>query len=298
MRHPLHGDLDPVGDRSVIGELSQHRLVDGFDIGGIAGQGNPPAGTTTHAQIRPYVKRHETGEAKGAVQASAGSLLPPGSRLPQEELCERFAVSRTPVREALRKLQAKNLVVVVPNKGVTVRLLSRKELLDIYDVRAELEGYSCELAAARITDRCITELDQAQSELEAAVGLLDPAAADDADPAVIQLRIKHANDWFHTAIHQTAGNALLLQVIKDLGDRCPKDYISRALRASPEVRDLNIDEHRRIRAAFGAGDGRAARLAMPARAVHRLSLVQPAGTDRAGGDRARRADRGGGDRPG
>ena len=87
---------------------------------------------------------------------------PPGSRLPQEELCERFAVSRTPVREALRKLQAKNLVVVVPNKGATVRRLSRKELLDIYAVRAELEGFSCELAAARITDSCVTELDRPQ----------------------------------------------------------------------------------------------------------------------------------------
>jgi DNA-binding GntR family transcriptional regulator len=80
-------------------------------------------------------------------------LYPPGSRVPQEELCERFAVSRTPVREALRKLQAKNLVVVVPNKGATVRLLSRKELLDIYDVRAELEGFSCELAAALVPYR-------------------------------------------------------------------------------------------------------------------------------------------------
>ncbi len=200
-------------------------------------------------------------------------LYPPGSRLPQEELCERFAVSRTPVREALRKLQAKNLVVVVPNKGATVRLLSRKELLDIYDVRAELEGYSCELAAARITDRCIAEMDQAQSELEAAVSLLDPAGAGDADVAVIQLRMKHANDWFHTAIHQTAGNAPLLQVIKDLGDRCPKDYISRALRASPEVRDLNITEHRRIRAALGAGDGRAARLAMRDHILHARTVI-------------------------
>jgi DNA-binding GntR family transcriptional regulator len=116
-------------------------------------------------------------------------LYPPGSRLPQEELCERFAVSRTPVREALRKLQAKNLVVVVPNKGATVRLLGRKELLDIYDVRAELEGFSCELAAARITDRCITELDAAQGELEAAVRLLDPAAADDAAAAGTGLRM-------------------------------------------------------------------------------------------------------------
>ena len=107
--------------------------------------------------------------------AILGARFPPGSRLPQEELCERFAVSRTPVREALRKLQAKNLVVVVPNKGATVRPPSRKELLDIYAVRAELEAFSCELAAARITDACITELDRAQGELEDAVGLADLA---------------------------------------------------------------------------------------------------------------------------
>lgn len=198
---------------------------------------------------------------------------PPGSRLPQEELCERFAVSRTPIREALRKLQAKSLVVVVPNKGATVALLSRKELLDIYDVRAELEGFSCELAGARITDQCIAELDAAQRELEDAVRLLDPAAADDAAAAGTALRMKLANDWFHTAIHQTAGNAPLLQVIRDLGDRCPKDYISRALRASPEVRDLNIGEHRRIRAALGAGDGRAARLAMRDHIMHARTVI-------------------------
>ena len=200
-------------------------------------------------------------------------LYPPGSRLPQDELCERFAVSRTPVREALRKLQAKNLVLVVPNKGATVRLLSRKELLNIYDVRAELEGHSCELAAARISDRCVAELDQAQAELEAAVSLLDLATAGDADPATAQLRMKGANDWFHAAIHLAADNAPLLQLIKDLGDRCPKDYISRALRASPEMRALNFDEHRRIRAALGAGDGQAARLAMREHIMHARTVI-------------------------
>src|SRR5215467_8949810 len=170
-------------------------------------------------------------------------LYPPGSRLPQEELCERFAVSRTPVREALRKLQAKNLVVVVPNKGATVRLLSRKELLDIYDVRAELEGYYCELAAARVTDRCISELDRAQAELEAAVSVLDPVP-DGMDPAGTQLRMKHANDWFHAAIHQTAGNVPLMQVIKARGDGSPKNYVPRPPGVSPEVRNLNTGEHR------------------------------------------------------
>ena len=64
----------------------------------------------------------------------------PGTHLSQDELCERFGVSRTPVREALRKLQAKHLVVLVPNKGATVRAPSRTELIDVYNVRAEARG--------------------------------------------------------------------------------------------------------------------------------------------------------------
>lgn len=200
-------------------------------------------------------------------------LYPPGSRLPQDELCERFAVSRTPVREALRKLQAKSLVVVVPNKGATVRLLTRKELMDIYDVRGELEGYSCQLAAARITDRRIAEMDETQAELEAVVDVLEREDPDTNDPPALHLRMKWANDRFHTLIHRTGGNALLLQEIKDLGDRFPKDYISRALRSSPEIRTINVDEHRRIRAALGAGDGRAARVEMRDHILHARTVI-------------------------
>ena len=58
----------------------------------------------------------------------------PGTHLLQDELCARFGVSRTPVREALRKLQAQHLVVLVPNKGATVRFPSRSELSDVYVV--------------------------------------------------------------------------------------------------------------------------------------------------------------------
>jgi DNA-binding GntR family transcriptional regulator len=71
-------------------------------------------------------------------------VYPPGTRLRQDELCVRFGVSRTPVREALRTLQARNLVVVMPNRGATVRIPSRKDAAELYDVRAELEGYACE----------------------------------------------------------------------------------------------------------------------------------------------------------
>ena len=66
--------------------------------------------------------------------------IPPGSVLRQEHLSEQFAVSRTPVREALRRLAALGLVSFEPNRGVRVRMLARDELREAFLVRAELEG--------------------------------------------------------------------------------------------------------------------------------------------------------------
>ena len=83
---------------------------------------------------------------------------PPGTHLFQDEICERFGVSRTPVREALRKLQAMHLVVLVPNKGATVRVPGRDELIDVYNVRAELESYACELACVNASPELLAEI--------------------------------------------------------------------------------------------------------------------------------------------
>jgi DNA-binding GntR family transcriptional regulator len=96
-------------------------------------------------------------------------VYPPGTHLFQDELYERFGVSRTPVREALRKLQAQHLVVHVPNKGATVRFRGREELIDVYDVRSELEGYACELAAGNVTAEMLATLDRAQADVEEAL---------------------------------------------------------------------------------------------------------------------------------
>src|SRR5438874_8698045 len=85
-----------------------------------------------------------------------------GSVLRQEQLSERFGVSRTPVREALRRLAALGLVQFVPNRGVRVRTLSRDELREAFLVRAELEGLATELATPKMTDQGIAELDAAE----------------------------------------------------------------------------------------------------------------------------------------
>ncbi len=200
-------------------------------------------------------------------------VYPPGSRLPQDELCERFGVSRTPVREALRKLQARNLVVVTPNKGATVRVLTRKELKDVYDVRSELEGYACFLAASRVTDETIVELDEAQRRLASLVGELEPRRQDDRDSASLHVQVNRANDDFHGVIHRASGNERLYQLAQELGRIFPKDYVWRAIASSDEMRILNIEEHAGIRGALVAGDGEAARREMREHILHARSVL-------------------------
>src|SRR5205823_8335522 len=85
-----------------------------------------------------------------------------GTVLRQEQLSERFGVSRTPTREALRRLAALGLVSFVPNRGVRVRTLSRDELREAFLVRAELESLATELAVPRMTAADMDALEEAE----------------------------------------------------------------------------------------------------------------------------------------
>src|SRR5919109_493829 len=95
-------------------------------------------------------------------EAIVSGELAPGTVLRQEQLSERYGVSRTPVREALRRLAALGLVSFVPNRGVRVRTLSRDELYEAFLVRAELESLATELAATRMTPEDLLELEAAE----------------------------------------------------------------------------------------------------------------------------------------
>ena len=88
--------------------------------------------------------------------------IAPGTVLRQEHLSDRFSVSRTPVREALRQLAARGLVSFEPNRGVRVRTLSRDELYEAFLVRAELEALATALAAPKLTAADLDELDAAE----------------------------------------------------------------------------------------------------------------------------------------
>src|SRR5687768_3865149 len=83
-------------------------------------------------------------------EAIVSGEIAPGTVLRQEQLSERYDVSRTPVREALRRLAALGLVSFVPNRGVRVRTLATNELREAFLVRAELESLATELATPRM----------------------------------------------------------------------------------------------------------------------------------------------------
>jgi len=101
-------------------------------------------------------------------EAILSNILTPGARLRADELAKELGVSKTPVREALRKLQAEDLIVNVGN-ALTVRVLSEKQLLEIYYTREALEGMAARLAAENATQLDLTTLRAILQDVEAAL---------------------------------------------------------------------------------------------------------------------------------
>jgi DNA-binding GntR family transcriptional regulator len=188
----------------------------------------------------------------------------PGDPLSQSELCTRFGVSRTPVREALRKLQAQNLVVVRTNRGATVRVPTRIELEEAWIVRAELESFGCELACARMTPDLLEELAMAQERIERAEEALTSEQADGNLHAELTGKIVVGNELFHSTILRAASNSKLQSFCESLQSYLPKDYVWRAVEAANVTRLLNVDQHRQIYDALQRRDNGAARRAMRA----------------------------------
>jgi DNA-binding GntR family transcriptional regulator len=183
----------------------------------------------------------------GAIQAQVLSgALPVGTRLRQEALAAQFGVSRTPVREALRQLAATGLVELLPNRGAIVRGPSARELREAYEVRAELEGLAAELAAARISDRDLVRLREAQALFRKSVTTLvarrarRPALWKDESVWV------RANDLFHQAILDAAANGRLSDTIADLHRSLPRNLTWAALSRSSRLLEENVEQHERI----------------------------------------------------
>ncbi len=167
--------------------------------------------------------------------------IEPGERLLEDDLSTRFGVSRTPVREALNRLEADGLVVDSPGRGVIVTEFGEEEILEGYVIRGVLEGVAARLAAQRATDLDIHRLDLLLDALEKA------RSAGDLDTA-----IRISGD-FHAQVWQVAGNRRLLKLMRDI--EATMGRYQRLTMAQPGRTDRAIHEHREILEAIRAHDG-------------------------------------------
>ena len=185
-------------------------------------------------------------------EAIVSGELEPGTVLRQEQLSEQFNVSRTPVREALRRLAALGLVSFVPNRGVRVRTISREELHEAFMVRAELESLATEVAATKMTPADLEELDAAErrfAEISKELRAREPGE----ERRSIMGDWVRANHGFHDVIYRVADLPYIEQVAKS----ARRTFSGPAVWAPgdetiDELYLLNERQHAAIRAAVAA----------------------------------------------
>ena len=102
-------------------------------------------------------------------QAILKGELAPGERLMEIQLAEKLGVSRTPIREAIRKLELEGLVLMIPRKGAEVAKISEKSLRDVLEVRRSLEELAIELACQRMSEDDMAELERVQGNFKSAI---------------------------------------------------------------------------------------------------------------------------------
>jgi DNA-binding GntR family transcriptional regulator len=158
-------------------------------------------------------------------------VLEPGDRLNERILCEQMGVSRTPLREAIKKLAGEGLVRLEPNRGAVVHQLSRDEVAAAFEVIASLEALSGDLAAQRATGREIAAIQKLQGQMEAA----------------------HRDGDLHTSINAAARNPVLEAVFRSVNARLQ----SLRFRSNLDKRKWNaaVREHAAIAAALTERNG-------------------------------------------
>lgn len=162
--------------------------------------------------------------------------LGPGERLMENQLAEKMGVSRTPIREAIRKLELEGLVVMVPRKGAQVAEITVKDVKDVLEVRGALEELAVRLACKKITEEAVQNLQSTMKKFTEAL------ENDDLEQLI------HLDIEFHDIIFESTENEKLIQIINNLREQV---YRFRAAYLQQKAVHLTIDEeHRSITAAI------------------------------------------------
>lgn len=165
-------------------------------------------------------------------QAILKGELKPGERLMEIALADKLGVSRTPIREALRKLEQEGLVVMIPRRGAQVADITEKDLNDVLEVRIALENLSVEKACKRMTEEQIKKLGLAAREFERTTAENNLVKLAEADVA------------FHEIIYQAADNQTLNQVQSNLREQIYRyrvEYLK-----DEEMRNQLVREHEQL----------------------------------------------------
>lgn len=188
--------------------------------------------------------------------------LQPGARIRQETIAHRFGVSRMPVREAMRILQARGLLEQ-RGRSAVIRFPSPLETRDLFVVRAELEGFGAERAASRIGPPELADLRAAHEafEREAAAFAGIPDEDIEARAALFE-RISVANEIFHDTVAEAAGSPALIESILHLRRRTPRELAWISMNHDAGLLSDGITDHEKVVMALEAADGREARQRM------------------------------------
>ena len=185
------------------------------------------------------------------LQAIDTGVYRPGDRLVESELAERFGVSRTPIREALQRLETQSLLAR-DGRSLIVASLDHNQMAELYVVRSELEGLAARLAARHASAEEVRVLRRMVDEDAALVG--DPAA------------LARANRRFHRQVHLASHNRFLVQQL-DLVYR-PMALIATTALAAEGRGKVALEEHTAIVDAIAENDGDAAYAAFKAHISH------------------------------
>lgn len=165
-------------------------------------------------------------------QAILKGELAPGERLMEIQLAEKLGVSRTPIREAIRKLELEGLVLMIPRKGAEVAKISEKSLKDVLEVRRSLEELAIELACQRMSESDFKDLEQAEHSFKEAV------------KRGIPMEIAESDEKYHDVIYHCTKNARLVQILYNLREQMYRyrlEYIK-----DEDKRQILLIEHEKI----------------------------------------------------
>ena len=192
-------------------------------------------------------------------QAILRGELKPGERLMEIQLADKLGVSRTPIREAIRKLELEGLVLMIPRRGAEVAEITEKSLRDVLEVRGALEELAVELACDRIGEDGIEQLKVVAKEFEEALKSGDVTIYAEAD-------VK-----FHDVIYLATENQRLIQLLYNLREQMYRyrvEYLKQE-----EVHPTLLKEHDHIIACIEKHDKEAAKKAVATHVDNQVKTV-------------------------